>query len=806
MKHIFLLILSFLSIQILAQNQQNRPVFKVSGTVIEKETNLPLEYCTLVFTPEKGQVSGGITDIKGNFNIDIPAGNYTVTVEYVSFKTKSLGKKLINQNINLGTIILESAAEALKEVEIIAEKSTVEVKLDKKIYNVGQDMTLKGGNATDVLNNVPSVAVDVEGNVSLRGNESVRILIDGKPSGLVGLSSTDMLRQLPADAIQKVEVITSPSSRYEAEGTAGIINIVLRKGKVTGFNASFSLTTGIPDNHGISTNLNYRAKKFNLFSNLGYNYRNITGYNNYFNFTTSESNKLSKEEIETIRKRNNFNGTVGLEYYLNDNTSVTGSVLYRNSNGNSEATSVNNVYGSNQSLIERWENQNEDNQVLEYALNYTQKFKKDDQKWTFDIKLQDSKEDQNTRILQSYNNASTLPKESNWNNNSQKDWLIKTDYVLPFGEKKQFEAGFQANLKDNETDYVVNEYEESLLQYVLNTDVSNLLKAKQNIYAAYIQYGTKFDKLSALFGLRFEQTDLYVDGQETIEYPNIDFNRHYSNFFPTLNMTYELSGNQNITAGFNRRIRRPHGRQLNPFESRTSETNVFQGNPGLDPVISNTIDIGYYKKWEKFSLNSSVYFQHANNAIQMVRIKTGVVIDGIEKVKATPINLSKEDRIGTELALTYTPTKMLQLSNSFNFYRFITAGIYNQIDYGSDNYTWNNRFAAKMKFSKKTDFQFTFMYEGPFESSKVRREASYAANAAYSIDVFKDNGTLSFNVSDIFNTRFREVYNYYDSFNSYAKMQWQPRQFNLNFTYRFNQKKKQTRQQQENAGGGEDMI
>lgn len=806
MKHIFLLLVSILTLQILAQNSQNRPNFKVSGIVLEKETNQPLEYATLVFTPEKGQVTGGITDDKGNFNIEVPAGNYTITVEFISFKTKNLGKKLINQNTNLGTILLESDAQTLQEVEIIAEKSTVEVKLDKKIYNVGQDMTLKGGNATDVLNNVPSVAVDVEGNVSLRGNESVRILIDGKPSGLVGLSSTDALRQLPADAIQKVEVITSPSSRYDAEGTAGIINIVLRKGKVTGFNASFSLTTGIPANHGLSTNLNYRAKKFNLFSNIGYNYRKSTGFNNYFNFVDSESNKLSEEEIETERMRNGFNGNVGLEYYLSEKASVTGSVLYRDSNGDNDATSVQNVYGTTPSLIERWENQNEDSKVMEYALNYTQKFNKDDHKWTIDIKFQDTDENQDSKLNQSLNNASTLPKELNWNNNTQNDWLFKTDYVLPLGEKQQFETGFQANLKDNSTDYVVNEYDEDLEQFVLNTDVSNLLKTKQNIYAAYVQYGTKFKKLSALFGLRLEQTDLDVDGQETEAYPNIDFTKNYTNLFPSLNFTYELSENQNITTGFNRRIRRPHSHQLNPFESRTSETNVFQGNPDLDPVISSTFDIGYYKKWEKFSLNTSVYFQHSNNAIQMVRVNTGEIINGIEKVKATPINLSKEDRIGTELALTYSPIKMIQLSNSFNFYNYKTEGVYNEVDYGSDNYSWNNRFAARMKMSKKSDFQFTFMYEGPYESSKVRREASYSANAAYSIDVLKDNGTISFNVSDIFNTRYREAYTYYDNFDSHAKMQWQPRQFNLNFTYRFNQKKKQTRPQQENNGGGEEMM
>jgi outer membrane receptor protein involved in Fe transport len=801
------LILFLTGILSYGQNPQERTIVHVTGSVLEKETNQPLEYATLVFTPEKGKnVTGGITDEKGKFDIAVPTGTYTITVEFFSFHTKTLAKQTINQNLNLGTILLESDVQTLGEVEIIAEKSTVEVKLDKKIYNVGQDMTVKGGNAADVLDNVPSVTVDVDGNVSLRGNESVKILIDGKPSGLVGLSATDALRQLPADAIQKVEVITSPSARYDAEGTAGIINIVLRKGKVTGFNASYSLTLGIPENYGISTNLNYRAKKFNLFSNLGYNYRNSLGEAYFFNYLDSEDDKTSEEFRDTENLRKSFNGNVGLEYFLTDNASLTGSFLYRNAPGESNVKSDTYLY-TTPTESTREELNEEDDDLMEYALNYTQKFKKDDHKWTIDVKYQDNMEGNQSFFNEYYTYPTNnfIDAEKSSTNDTQKDWLIKSDYVLPLGDKRQFEIGFQANLKDRSTDYKVFEYNGS--QYVLNTDISNLLQNNENIYAAYVQYGTKFNKLSALFGLRMEATDLKVDGQETVEYPDLNFDKKYTNFFPTLNVTYELSDNENITFGYNRRIRRPHAHQLNPFQSRTSQTTIFQGNPGLDPVISDSYDIGYFKKWEKVTLNTSIYYNYANNAIQMIRESDPEdEINGIPIIYSRPINMSNEDRLGTELSINYSPTKAVQFSNSFNFFHYSTEGSYNDIDYSGENFSWFDRFSTKIKFSKKSDFQLSFMYMGPQETDQNLRKGMFSANAAYSLDVLKDNGTLSLNVSDIFNTRSREFYSYFGEFNSYAKMQWSKRQINLNFTYRFNQKKKQTRPAREDMNGGDEIM
>lgn len=788
----------------MAQRPQNTLKYIVTGKVFDTETQQALEYATLVFTPKNSKkVTGGITDKNGRFDIEVPQGTYDISVEFLSFKTKTFQEVKVERFTNLGNIYLEYDMENLDEVEIIAETTTVEVKLDKKIYNVGKDLTVKGGNASDVLENVPSVSVDVEGNVSLRGNESVRILIDGKPSGLVGLNSTDALRQLPAEAIQKVEVITSPSARYEAEGTAGILNIILRKSKAQGFNASVSLTIGEPAHYAPSANLNYRGKKINVFSNLGYRYWKGPGEGHFYNYIGDESYKTKEEFRNYTRMRKGFHGNIGMEYFLTKNASITGSFLYRQAPGDTdiENQTFNYIWGT-ETLRTEFERETDD--VFEYSLNFTQHFRENyEHKLTVDLKYEDAKENEISDIEEQELAPSTAFIVSEYLDNLevQKEWLFKSDYVHPFGANNQFEAGVQAKLNDNAVDYSLDIFE-SEAQY----HSENSLDYLENIYAAYAQYGSKMGAFSYLAGLRMEHTeqDVQVIGDDTeIDLPveNLDFTKNYTNWFPTLNLTYEFTENQNLTFGINSRIRRPRSRHLNPFPSRSSTSNVFQGNPQLDPVISYTFDLGYYQKWEKFTLNTSVYYQTADDAMQFIRYTKE---DDLETIYATPINLSEEERIGAELSLTYSPKRGIRFNNSANIFNYRSDGSYDGTDYTADDISWFNRFSAKIALTKKSDFQANFFYMGPSEDNVFTRKGIFSANAAYSMDILKDKATLSFNVRDIFNSRFREMYADYGSFHSYSKFQWRKRQFMLNFTYRFNQKKKM--QGPERNGGDEDEM
>lgn len=803
-KNIFLFILIIATLSLGATNTDPLEKIMLTGKVIDNDTKQPLEYATIVIKSLDGKIiTGGITDAKGEFSIQVAKGVYDIYIEFISFKTKTFKRKEIAGNTDLGTITLEIDAQNLNEVVVVAEKSTVEVRLDKKIYNVGKDMTVKGGTASDVLDNVPSVSVDVEGNVSLRGSENVRILINGKPSGLVGMSSTDVLRQLPADAIEKVEVITSPSARYDAEGTAGILNIILRKGKANGFNGSVSASAGNPDNFGLSANLNYRTNKVNYFGSGGYNYRNAPGssksdvtYLNPSEFTPNFRN----ETRDYDRKNDNYNARFGTEYFLTDKTSLTGTILYRESDSDDLSTNISKEYDVNKILTQtntRIELENEKDITKEYALNFMHDFDKDGHKLTLDFQYENTAENSSAFISDSY-------PERNFTDNETKNILIKGDYILPIGENSQFEFGFNTNLNQLNSDYLVEEFNETTNQYENNTNFSNNLDFEQNVFAVYSQYGNKINKFSYLLGLRMENTDRKISLLQTIE----TYDKNFTEFFPTVNLGLEFSDSESITLGYNRRLSRPGHWFLNPFESRTSQTYVRKGNVNLDPTYTNAFDLGYLKRWEKLTLNSSLYYQHAINNIEMAQNEELRNVNGVETlvIIATPVNLSSQDRYGFEFTANYNPIKWWRITNSFNFFKSVTSGDFNGISYDSENVSWFTRLNSRISLPGGIDWQTSGMYMGPSETAISERKGMVSLNLAFSKDVLKEKGTLALNVSDLLNTRKRESTDYSPTTIAENEFQWRKRQVMLNFTYRFNEKKKPQRQEREENGGEEGMF
>jgi outer membrane receptor protein involved in Fe transport len=814
MKNIFITLFSlFLISNIKASTFYEAEKVSIYGKVIEAEQQQPLEYATIVVKSLDGKiVTGGITDEKGEFRIQIDKGVYDISVEFISFKTKTFKSKEIAGNTDLGVITLEFDAQTLEEVEIIAEKSTVEIRLDKKIYNVGKDMTVKGGTASDVLDNVPSVQVDVEGNVSLRGNENVRILINGKPSGLVGLGGTDALRQLPADAIEKVEVITSPSARYDAEGTAGILNIILRKGKAQGLNGAFTATAGNPDNFGASANLNFRTNKFNLFTNTGYNYSSAPGnaYTDvtYFNDMGNVDSYRFEDRLYD-RENNRFNTQFGIEYFLSEKSSLTATVLYRKSNGDDIATNNTDLIGGNNSLIrnyQRVETSAEDDKTLEYSLNYTKNFNKDGHSLILDFQYGESTEDNGAYIAE----FDTFPifKENNPERNStdeeSKNILFKGDYVLPLGENAQFEFGFRADLDNQVTDYLVEDFDETTGEFFNNTNFSNTLDFTQNIYALYSQYGKKIDKFSYLLGLRMETTDREIYLIQTDE----TYKDNFTELSPTFNLGYEFSDSESVTFGYSRRLRRPRSWFLNPFESRTSETYITTGNVKLDPTYTNSFDLGYLKRWEKITLNTSIYFQHATNNIEFIQTEDIRDIDGVPTVVIlrNPANLSSQDRYGFEFTTNYNPFKWWRLTNSFNFFKSVTNGDYNGVNFDNENVSWFTRMDSRITLPKGIDWQTRAMYRGPSETAQSKSKGMISVNLAFSKDILKEKGTISLNVSDLLNSRKRESESFTPNTYSIGEFQWRERQILLNFTYRFNQNKKRERPQRDFEGGGEEEM
>ncbi|WP_339628761.1 TonB-dependent receptor [uncultured Maribacter sp.] len=800
----------------------------ITGKVLDQETNEPLEYATLVLQSVKNPeiITGGITDIDGNYSVETNPGNYNVSIEYISYKTYKKANQLLSENTNLGITKLSLDVAQLDAVEVVGEKTTVEVRLDKKIYNIGKDLTTSGANISDALNNIPSVTVDIDGAIALRGNDNVRILINGKPSAMAGFGSTDALRSLPADAIEKVEVITSPSARYDAEGTAGILNIILKKEKTLGINGTINTTVGYPTSSSITANLNLRTDKFNIFNTLGYFYRAAPGNgyfdNNYFDTIPDNFDRII-EDRKIKRNDKGFNINLGMEYFLTDKSSITGSVFGRFTD--EQDITENNTTRYNQTVINsntfRNEEENQDDQSYQVSLNYTNSFNEAGQKLTADFQYSYDKEIQPTIISENntFPDTELLARENIYETQLQNEFLLQADYVLPIGDA-QFEAGYRGNFEESSNDYQLDQLNLNTGEFETNLGLTNIFTYTQNINALYTQYGNKYGKFSYLLGLRLENTQLKGVVDATVDLTELqellgseielDFDKNYLGLFPTLNLIYELSEKENFSIGYNRRINRPRGFFINPFPSRSSRTNIFQGNPDLDPAFANAYDLGYLKRWEKLTLTSSVYLQKETNSFERIQEETGqVTSDGINIIRTLPINLSTNQRIGAELGLMYSPEKWLRLNGSFNFFQFETEGTFNGIDYGAKNTSWFSRFSSKVTLPGKIDWQTNGFYRGPSQNSQTESKGIFSLDLAFSKDVFKDNGTISFNVSDLLNSRKRRSFtdtmdglNDDSYFTSDSEFQWRQRQFTLAFIYRINEKKKNERRG--NNGGGDD--
>ncbi len=794
-------ILSFIFLSFNLNAQQN--LIYLTGTILDEESNSPLEYATISVIKQNDSIVkyGGITDLNGKFNLKIAGGIYDIKLEYISFKEKYIKNISINKSEDLGVILMSIDENVLDEVELIGEKTEIEIKLDKTVYNIGKDLTLKGSSVSDVLDNLPSIEVDVEGNVSLRGNESVRILINGKPSGLVGISSNEALKQFPSESVEKVEVITSPSARYNAEGTAGIINIVLRKSKLAGLNGSLSLNSGYPKRYGASANINFRTNKLNFFNNIGYNTRETKGsFINETEYYTNQAlnNFLNENGIRESERNSNYLNT-GLEYFISDKTSIVTSYVFRKSDGSTNNT--NNVDQNFNGIIkvsERIENEMETGDTNEFSINLAHQFNSKGHEITMDYQKEKSLEYENGLV----SNSQLKPlltrylSEKATTDEVQKSELFKIDYVLPIKKDGQFELGFRRSNQHQNIDYLA-ENEDSNGDFINDINLSNNLLYNEKVNAFYSQYGNKKNKFSFLLGLRYEESKTTVKQLAN----NTNNVKNYNDFFPTLNLAYEINENETITFGYNRRIRRARSYFINPFPSKSSATNIFQGNPNIDPTYSNGIDIGYLKRYKKLTLNGSVYYRKSTGEFTFISENTGdfVLVNEIlvPVLRRTPINLASNERIGLEFNANFSQSKTWRLRGSLNLFDSKTIGEYNGIVYDSKNLSWSGRLNNYLKLFSSVDWQTSFRYRAPQKTAVSERKASIYTNTAFSKDLFKDKVTLTFKVNDILETGKWRIESFNKNYKSYSESNWRGgRSFELNIIYRFNQKKNERRRQQ----------
>lgn len=766
----------------------------VKGKIIDSLSSSALTSTSIQFfdSRQKKLVNGTLSSNTGDFKAELPWGKYFAVIEFAGYAphtTKEFELSADHTVHDLGVIKLSSKVTTLQGVVVQAERSYMQLELDKKIFTVGQDLANAGGSATDILTNIPSVSVDPEGNVKLRGSDNVRILIDGKPSGLVSIKGSGGLQGLPASLIDKVEIITNPSARYEAEGNAGIINIVLKKDKRQGFNGSVEVITGYPTNLGAAANLNYRHNKLNFFINYAVAYRNQPSEGKlYQEVYNPDTTFILRQTNDHILKGLNNNIRGGLDYYFTEKSVLTASYLFRRS----DATRTSNIWYNDylftptnlKSITNRLQDEEETEPNSEYTINYKKTFDKEEHQLTATAKYIDNWESSDQLFTQNgfHANGTTDPSntllQKSLNDEYEKQWLFQLDYVKPLGKEGKFETGLRSSFRNMINDYVVTEKNASG-EFIPLPGLDNVFTYDENIHSAYGILANKSNKVSYQAGLRAEWTDV-----QTILEKTQDVNpRNYMNLFPSAHVSFEMPKENAVQVSYSRRVRRPFYNDLSPFMTYSDSRNFFSGNPDLDPEFSNVGEIAHIKEFEKGSLSSGFYYRSTKGKIDRIR-----QVDNEGKSVTLPQNLLSEKAWGAELTGSWKAVRWWKLDVNVNLFHADIDGSNIVKAYKRSTNSWFARQTSRFMLPHTIEMQLRANYEAAQKTAQGKRKALYYMDFSASKDVLKGKGTVNLNVLDVFNSRrFKSItsgINFYSESESFRK-----RQINLTFSYRIRQSK-----------------
>lgn len=778
-------------ISALAVAQEN--TLTISGVIVDGDSNpIPFANVAVFSAGDSSIVGGAASDDAGRFEVITAPGKYFLRITFLSFHPRNVPVNAVGgQDVDMGNIQLQAFSRELEEVVVTGERPQMELQLDKRVFNVGQDLSNIGGSAADILDNIPSVSVDVDGTVSLRGSENVRILINGKPSGLT-MRDPDALRQLQSSLVERVEVITNPSSRYDAEGEVGIINIVLKKDQGRGLHGTFNAFAGYPEFFGGSYSINYRTKKLNLFSSYGADYRSSPGYTRSHIRFSPDTVSLRNSDRVSSELSHNIRG--GLDYYFNDKTSVTGSIMYNFGDGLNESTlTYDDYYGGvlTRSTV-RTDREKEDEKNLEAAFNFKREFSSEGHTLTADFQYITSLDGETSDYTQTSDGPLVVQRGENISR--EKNWFAQADYIHPIGEEGKAETGVRSTTRVVENDYVLEEQDESG-NWVPFPAFNNNMIYTERIHAGYMMAGNKFNRISVQAGVRGEYSDITTKLVASDEVNH----RTYFNLFPSVNLGYEIAKDKTLQISYSKRINRPRFRELLPFSNFSDSRSFFMGNPNLDPEYTHSFETGYLLNWENGSVLSSAYYRHRKGVIQRI---TEVQGDSITLI--FPINLATQNAYGVEFNLSLNLDHWWTLNSSANFYRAITDGQYKDDRLHSDTHTFNTRTTSKMTLWDVLEFQTSFNYRAPRITTQGRRRSSYSLDFAFARDVLKGKGTVTANVRDVLNSRKRrsitEIGDYFEE----TESQWRPRSFRVTFTYRLNQMKERDRGNRRDGERGDD--
>lgn len=731
----------------LAQSTTDAPTGSIKGKIVDEQQN-PIPYAGIsLFNSEEDLLGGGITDDKGKFSLDdIPLGTLTVEVQYLGYQTfrQTVILQEGNENITLEVIQLAAAQAQLDEVVVTGERSQYSLRMDRKIFRVGKDVMAQGSNALDILNEVPQIAVDPNGTISLRGNSQVQILINGRRTGLTMNNAID---QIDGENIERIEVITNPSASFDANGSAGIINIVLKKNQDYGFKAQLSATTGTPANHILRPNLLYKGERLNFFANYRWRYSDYNGLytTDQQNFGDNEITRLTKNEVED-RHDDGRSFYVGGDYYWNDNNSVT-LAFFRADTKDTDFTALNYTLEDQQQTVSdllRNGNSVERRDYNQLEANYTRTYEQAGRKWVVDFQYDfwNSNKDWQLNTFGA-DLPENVPANIRTNNRSgSRDWVLSTDYSLPLGESGKLQFGGKI-----ENRIVTNEYlAESLVddEWLTFLGIDNDVDYREEISGAYVEYENKLGQLDYKMGVRAEYTGIEiadVEGEFTQK-------KYYLNWFPSAFLSYPLSESSNIQASYSRRINRPFLWDLYPF-FEIRDINVLQvGNPDLDPTYTDGYELSYSLRQDKFSVNPGLYHRRSSQPLQTFLSQMDEDIFVLQ-----PINIDGLRETGFELNLRYQPISALRFTTDFNYYHFQDIGSFNGVNLAADGTTWRVRFAGNLRLPKDLRIQASYMYNAPRNEAQLRYLSSSDLTVGISKTLIKDKLDISIRAFNLLDSR-----------------------------------------------------
>ncbi|MGQ7868908.1 TonB-dependent receptor domain-containing protein [Sunxiuqinia sp. sy24] len=763
----------------------------VRGQIVDADTKQSMEYANVsIFNPQDSSlISGGITDINGEFVIrKIDFGTYYVEANFIGFNKIRINNIRINagnHKVDLGVIELDPSTQEIGAVNVVADRSRIQYKIDKKVINVSQDINAAGGTAVDVLENTPSVEVDIEGNVSLRGSGSFTVLIDGKPSVLEG---SDALRQLPASVIENIEIITNPSAKYDPDGMAGIINVVMKKNVLSGFNGIVNAMVGTRDKYRTDLTLNYKTKKTNLF--FGADFSDETFYGSGDSYRETYLKDTTKYLVadgtrDYGRSGHRFKG--GVDLFLTDLSTLTVSGTYgeygRKRGGESQIHEYTDPANLDVYSVE-FDDSKREGTYWNTNINFQQKFNEDgthklDALFYYSNSVGDDFEFEDEYITDAdfERTGGYLARVKTVEEEDEDEYRLELDYTQPVGDEGRFEAGLQARIDREFEDYSFNDWNDESNDYIDNAAYSSSQHFKRDIIGGYSTFANNVGSFSYQFGLRGEYVNRSI-AHEKAEAP-AEINRF--DIFPTAHFSYEFLNETQLMTSYSRRIDRPGGRDLDPFPNYYNRYTIRYGNPELKPEYTDSYELGLMKSYGKSFVSLEGFYRVTNNLITQV---TELGDDGIFYINTE--NMNNDYSLGSEIMGNLNIKDWLIFNASFSIYRYRLEGevLGESIDRKSTNYT--GRLNTTVKLNSDSRFQLTSYYRGPSVSAQGESSSFFFTNLSYRQDLLKKKLTATLSLRDVFGTmKFERSSRGVDFYNVY-KRERESQVLTLTLSYKIN--------------------